>query len=200
MIRASAPRRCAADEKGESMEKVYIAPTRAGLPLRPASSAKKVVVTTTVDLDEADNAVGVTSSAESNGDIARGQRRRGGVFAERSGIGTGVAGTAARSITCLEVAPHTYLGLTDDRRRVSLLQVDDNVFIFAPKTAPAEKLEDLVARVLDGLRAAPRGWKGGFAVERSLEFAPGFAEADVWQSRPAAPAHEPDELDLVFNR
>jgi hypothetical protein len=177
------------------MEKVYIAPTRAGLS-RPASSAKKVVVTTTVDLDEADNPVGVRSSAEAGGDAARGQSRRGGVVAERSGMGTGVAGTAARSITCLEVAPHTYLGLTDDRRRVSLLQVDDNVFIFAPKTAPAEKLEDLVARVLDGLRTAPRGGNGGFAAERGLE----FAAAEAWRAQPAVPAYEPDELDLVFNR
>jgi hypothetical protein len=110
-----------------------------------------------------------------------------------------VAGSAARAITCLEVAPHTYLGLTDDCRRVSLLQVDDNVFIFAPKNAPADKLEDLVARVLDGLREAPRGRDGGFAAERNVGFTPGFAETELWRAAPA-PTYGPDDLDVVFNR
>jgi hypothetical protein len=185
------------------MEKVYIAPPpRGGITPRPASSAKKVVVTTTVDLDEADNPVGVSSSAEADGSTGRGGHghRGGGAISARSRLGTGVAGTAARAITCLEVAPHTYLGLTDDHRRVSLLQVDDNMFIFAPKTAPAEKLEDLVARVLDGLREAPRGWGGAFGGGSPLEYAPGFPEPEAWRARPDVAAPGPDEIDLVFNR
>jgi hypothetical protein len=112
-------------------------------------------------------------------------------------MGMGVAGTAARAITCLEIAPRTYLGLTNDRRRVSLLQVDDNVFIFAPKTAPAEKLEELVSRVLDGLREAPRAWGERFAYEPEIVFRPGFPEAERYRGEPPS---ADDDLELIFNR
>jgi len=184
-------------KKGDLMEKVYIAPQLTGQPTpRPAASTKKVVVTTTVDLDEADNPISVASSAETDGDEShrRHDHHRRAAITTRSGIG--VAGTAARAITCLEVAPHTYLGLTDDRRRVSLLQVDDNVFIFAPKTAPTEKLEELVSRVLDGLRETPRAWGARLSTEPELVFSPGFPEADPNRGEPGVG----DDLDLIFNR
>jgi hypothetical protein len=183
------------------MEKVRIAPHLTGQqqPPRPAASAKKVVVTTTVDLDEADNPISVASSAETDGDEEdrrwhTPQPRR---MAVTTRSGMGVTGTAARAITCLEVAPRTYLGLTNDRRRVSLLQVDDNVFIFAPKTAPTEKLEELVSRVLDGLREAPRVWGEQFATDPELVFSPGFPQAEPSQGEPGLAG---DDLDLIFNR
>jgi hypothetical protein len=77
------------------------------------------------------------------------------------------------------------------------LQVDDNVFIFAPKTAPAEKLEELVSRVLDGLREAPRAWGERFATEPELVFSPGFPKADPHRGEPGIMG---DDLGLIFNR
>jgi hypothetical protein len=57
-------------------------------------------------------------------------------------------------ILMVKIAPGTYLGLTDGRRRVSPLQIDDQLFIFAPREDALVHLAELVA---DLVRTLPEG-------------------------------------------
>lgn len=57
-------------------------------------------------------------------------------------------------ILMVKIAPGTYLGLTEGRRRVSPLQIDDQLFIFAPREDALVHLAELVA---DLMRNLPEG-------------------------------------------
>ena len=97
---------------------------------------KKIVVTTTVDLDDFEYPHGnITESAASLASDLANDRQL-------------LVRTKRGKVTCREIAPHTYLGLTTERRRMSLLQIDDNVFIFAPARLPRPRLEKLIAHLL----------------------------------------------------
>ena len=129
---------------------------------RAMQQTRKIVVTTTVNLDGADNPVAVTAEANGNGAVASATLTR------MQPDGVAVTGLGARSITCFEVAPYTYLGLTGSRRRVSLLQIDQHIFIFAPRTTATEKLEMLVRRILNAMQDMGRDvnrilWSGALS-------------------------------------
>ena len=55
-------------------------------------------------------------------------------------------------VLCREIAPNTYLGLTSERRRLSLLQIDDSIFIFAPARLSQINLERMVTQLLNNYR------------------------------------------------
>lgn len=56
-------------------------------------------------------------------------------------------------IVMLRVGPRTFLGLTNNRRHVSPLQIDDHLFIFTPRENPLIHLADLIAELIRGLPA-----------------------------------------------
>lgn len=98
--------------------------------------SKKIVVTTTVDLDDLEYPLGnVSESAAIHARAMVNDREL-------------LLRTSRGKIACREIAPNTYLGLTAERRRMSLLQIDDNVFIFAPARLPRQRLEHLITHLL----------------------------------------------------
>lgn len=98
--------------------------------------AKKIVVTTTVDLDDLEYPLGTVSENAAIHARAMVNDRE---LLIRTNRG---------KIACREIAPNTYLGLTAERRRMSLLQIDDTVFIFAPARLPRPRLEHLITHLL----------------------------------------------------
>lgn len=108
---------------------------------------KKIVVTTTVDLDDLDEPISdISEAASSHARSLISEQRR-----------TTAVRTSQGRILCREIAPNTFLGLTPERRRMSILQIDENVFIFAPRRLSRERLEHLITNLLNrnGLGAAP---------------------------------------------
>lgn len=55
-------------------------------------------------------------------------------------------------VLCREIAPNTYLGLTSERRRMSLLQIDESIFIFAPARLSQPNLERMITQLLASYR------------------------------------------------
>ena len=100
------------------------------------NASKKIVVTTTVDLDDLEYPIGdVNETAASHARAITNDRQM-------------MIRTSRGKIVCREIAPNTYLGLTAERRRMSLLQIDENVFIFAPARLPKHRLEHLITHLL----------------------------------------------------
>jgi hypothetical protein len=100
------------------------------------NSSKKIVVTTTVDLDDLEYPIGDINEAAVNHARAIANDRQ------------MLVRTSRGKIVCREIAPNTFLGLTAERRRMSLLQIDENVFIFAPARLPKHRLEHLITHLL----------------------------------------------------
>jgi hypothetical protein len=100
------------------------------------NASKKIVVTTTVDLDDLEYPIGdVNEAAATHARAITNDRQM-------------MIRTSRGKIVCREIAPNTYLGLTAERRRMSLLQIDENVFIFAPARLPKHRLEHLITHLL----------------------------------------------------
>lgn len=100
------------------------------------NASKKIVVTTTVDLDDLEYPIGdVNEAALSHARAITNDRQM-------------MIRTSRGKIICREIAPNTFLGLTAERRRMSLLQIDENVFIFAPARLPKHRLEHLITHLL----------------------------------------------------
>jgi hypothetical protein len=118
---------------------------------------KKIVVTTTVDLDDLDDPISDVSEAASSHARA--------MVADQRRIAT--IRTSRGRILCREIAPRTFLGLTPERRRMSILQIDDSVFIFAPRRLSRERLEHLITNLMNryGLGSAEEdtGILGGYS-------------------------------------
>ena len=106
-------------------------------------ASKKIVVTTTVDLDDLEYPAGnVTETAASQARAITNDRQM-------------LIRTSRGRIVCREIAPNTYLGLTSERRRMSLLQIDENIFIFAPARLPKHRLEHLITHLISRYGIAP---------------------------------------------
>ncbi len=100
------------------------------------NASKKIVVTTTVDLDDLEYPIeDVNETAVNHARAITSDRRL-------------MIRTSRGKVSCHEIAPNTYLGLTAERRRMSLLQIDENVFIFAPARLPKHRLEHLITHLL----------------------------------------------------
>ncbi|WP_309691986.1 hypothetical protein [Armatimonas sp.] len=100
------------------------------------NASKKIVVTTTVDLDDLEYPIGdINETAATHARAITNDRQM-------------MIRTSRGKIICREIAPNTYLGLTAERRRMSLLQIDENVFIFAPARLPKHRLEHLITHLL----------------------------------------------------
>jgi hypothetical protein len=100
------------------------------------NASKKIVVTTTVDLDDLEYPIGdVNEAALSHARAITNDRQM-------------MIRTSRGKIVCREIAPNTFLGLTAERRRMSLLQIDENIFIFAPARLPKHRLEHLITHLL----------------------------------------------------
>lgn len=100
------------------------------------NASKKIVVTTTVDLDDLEYPIGdVNEAAATHARAITNDRQM-------------MIRTSRGKIVCREIAPNTYLGLTAERRRMSLLQIDENIFIFAPARLPKHRLEHLITHLL----------------------------------------------------
>jgi hypothetical protein len=109
------------------------------------NNSKKIVVTTTVDLEDLEYPIGKINEAAANHAHAIANDRQ------------MLVRTSHGKIICREIAPNTFLGLTTERRRMSLLQIDENVFIFAPARLPKHRLEHLITHLLtrDEVGSAP---------------------------------------------
>lgn len=97
---------------------------------------KKIVATMTVDLDDLDHTYGTIGESTS---AIRSMTDDHALYV-RSNRG---------KVLCREIAPNTYLGLTSERRRLSLLQIDDSIFIFAPARLSQVNLERMVTQLLN---------------------------------------------------
>lgn len=107
------------------------------LPATRVNPANKIVVTTTISSEEG---AGLSSpdafTSISSGTMPPLQQM-----------------AADGKIVMLRVGPRTFLGLTNNRRHVSPLQIDDHLFIFTPRENPLIHLADLIAELIRSLPA-----------------------------------------------
>jgi hypothetical protein len=108
---------------------------------RPSNPAQKIVVTTTISSEAGKSAPAMAPEALHT-------------LAHADGIGSVQKMAHDGRITMVKIAPRTFLGLTDGRRRVSPLQIDDNLFIFTPREDALVHLAEMVAQLI---RTLPEG-------------------------------------------